>query len=507
MTTGNVSQQHPDYVEFRSEWQLMRDAVRGEKAIKERGIEYLPMPEGFGTDSDGGTNRYEGSYKFRAEYDEIVNPAIQAMVGVIHGREIQIAIPDVMEDLWENATADGLPLEAFHRRITAEVLAQGRYGLLVGAPSEGTDLPYLVGYEAETIINWDEDRKFFVLDESGLVRDGFAWKEQEQYRVLELNEAGEYEARVYNEDQVAEEVDPADIRAKGGQRLKEIPFVIIGPRDLSVKPEQPPLMSMARATIAMYQLSADHRWQLFMSGQETLFIINGEKPEFVGAGSVVVLTSEAGEEAEGEYRQPDAKYVGPSCAGIDAHKEAIDDEKQKAISAGARLFNSAGSRQVESGEALQVRYAAETASLLTVAQASCAGLEKALRHVARFMGLSDSVIEEIVVTPPKKLIDRTLTPQEMDSLLKLWTDGAISYETFYDNLQRGNVASSERDAEEEQELIDDEGFDDEVELGAIDPATGLPVPPPDPNAPPVDPNAQRPPRAPAAPPRAPARAA
>lgn len=78
-----------------------------------------------------------------------------------------------MQPLWEKATKDGLPLEALHRRITAELLTTGRYALLADAATEGSDLPWLAGYTAEALINWADDRSMFVLDESGLRREGF----------------------------------------------------------------------------------------------------------------------------------------------------------------------------------------------------------------------------------------------------------------------------------------------------------------------------------------------
>lgn len=462
----NVAEHRPEYDEFFPEWKLMRDSVRGEAAMKAADTEYLPMPSGFEQQSDKGLSLYKTSYQFRAQYPEIVNPAVQAMIGVIHSKEIQIDLPDVMMGLWENATPDGLPLEAFFRRITGELLTTGRYGLLVGAASTGSTLPYLVGYETEKIINWDDDRSFFVLDESGLVRNGFAWEEQEQYRVLELRN-NVYTTRTYSQGEIADEAPAEDAtdasdeeeivvpNARGGRELDEIPFVVIGPRDLSLAPETPPLKSIANSALAMYQLSADYRWQLFMTGQETLFIINGDKPSFVGAGAVVVLSASRGEDGD-EYVMPDAKYVGPSGTGIKAHREAMQDEANKAASAGARLFNSEGARQVESGDARRIRLAAETASLLSIAQASCAGLEKALRYIGKMMRLPDATIETIVVHAPTELVDREMSPEEMKAILGLYEGGLISYETAYENLQKGNVASPERDAEEERKLIDDD---------------------------------------------------
>ncbi len=329
--TEAVDTKHPDYLDRADEWRLMRDSDRGETAIKSGGTLYLPKPNGFTKQPDGGTALYE-AYQRRAQFPEIVQPAVMAMVGVIHQAEIKIVIPDSMAGLWEKATADGLPLEAFHRRITAELLLMGRYSVLVDAPSSG-DMPRLAGYQAETLINWAEDRTMFVLDESGLVRNGFQWENRKQYLALTL-EDGRYVGRRYDEGGIVIDGKEGEPTTAKGDNLTEIPFVVMGPRDLSLKPETSPCIGIARAAKSIYQLSADYRWSLFMAGQETLFIINGDRPEVVGSGVIVEI------KGGGDGNPPDAKYVGPAGTGIAAHRTAIVDEQQNAASAGARLFNS-----------------------------------------------------------------------------------------------------------------------------------------------------------------------
>jgi len=452
-----VSTKHPDYDDRAGEWRLMRDTIRGETAVKDGTTAYLPMPTGFAEQKDGGKALY-AQYQSRAQFQEIVQPAIQAMVGVIHQSEINIQMPDSMKGIWEQATADGLPLEAFHRRITAEVLSTGRYAILADAPSAGGDMPRLVGYQAESLINWSDERDMFVLDESGLVRNGFSWERREQYLAL-LIEGGRYVGQRY--DAAGNLVDGQQAEPVTARRetLAEIPLVVIGPRDLSLKPETPPLIGIARSALAMYQLSADYRWQLFMTGQETLVVINGDAPEAVGAGVVISL------KGGGDGNPPDAKYVGPSGTGIEAHRTAILDEQQNAANSGAKLFNT-GTKSAESGDALRIRYAAETASLISVAQASCAGLEKALRYAALMKGLNP---EDVIVTPPKSLVEREMSPEEMSAIMGLWEKGLISGETAYENLQAGRVASPERTWEEERELIDADDIGDDDSLNALPP--------------------------------------
>ncbi|MNL79230.1 hypothetical protein D3C87_2057850 [compost metagenome] len=59
-----------------------------------------------------------------------------------------------------------------------------------------------------------------------------------------------------------------------------------------------------------------------------------------------------------------------------------------------------------------------------------------------------------------------MTPEQAASLVSLWQNGAIAYETLYENLQRGEIASAERDFEAELKLIDEERFGSEEERKA-----------------------------------------
>lgn len=443
--TDAVDTKHPSYVALAEQWQLMRDTAGGEGDVKAAGEEYLSQPSGFKAQADGGKALYT-AYQKRAQFPEIVSPTIHGMVGVIHRTEAQIELPPAMEPLWERATKDGLPLEALHRRITAELLTTGRYALLADASSEGSDLPWLAGYTAEALINWADDRTLFVLDESGLRREGFRWEAQRRFRVLEMKD-GAYTVQTFTGSELAagEVLQP---RGRGNVQLTEIPFVVIGARDLSLPPENPPLMGVSRSAIALYQLSADYRWQLFMTGQETLVVINGDAPAAVGAGAVIAIKQ--GE----QIGTPDVKYVGPAGTGIAAHRVAIQDERAAAAQAGARLFNSAENKSAESGDALRIRFAAETATLTSIAQASAQGLEKALRHIAVMIGHKP---EDVTVKPNLSFVDSTLTPQEAVQLVSVWQSGALSKQTLYENLQRGELASAERSFEEEEELIAAEG--------------------------------------------------
>lgn len=433
----SVDSRHPKYVEYEREWRIMRDTSRGEYLVKRWSTEYLPKPSGFAMQADGGEAMY-AAYKKRAQFPEIVSPTIQGIIGIIHGQEWQVQLPDALEYIYEDATPEHINLESFMRRVTTETLLMGRYGVLTDVRN---NLPYLAGYKAETIINWDEERDLFVLDESDLRRTDFTWDTEEKYRVLML-EDGRYVQKVYIDGQWVDRFEPT---ARGGSVLDEIPFVIIGAKDLRVDVEEPPLIGVARAALAQYRLDADYRHQLYMSGQETLFIINGEAPSVVGAGVVHRLEAPEGV-------QVDAKYVGPSGNTIEAHRVAIADESIRAAQSGARLLDQR-ERSGESGEARRLRFGAETASLKTIANTSAAGIEKALKYAARFIGANE---DEVIVTPPPKLMEPIMSAQEAKTLVEGWQSGGYSYQTLYENLQRGQIASQERTFEDELSLMDGE---------------------------------------------------
>lgn len=435
---GSVKTLHPAITSIRQkEWQLCRDAMDGEGAIKQRGEEYLPMPSGFRGQDDGGKAMYL-AYQGRAQFPELMAPSVAAMIGIIHGREIPVTMPDAMMYLWEDADGNGLPLEAFHRRITRELLVIGSYGVLTDAPREGGD-PYLAGYRRDKLINWDKD--WWVLDESTMRRDGFAWEQLELYFMMGL-EAENYVAAILDEN--GEIVEEVIVRARGGGALPRIPFVVGNALDISPRIEPPPMIGVARAALAMYQLSADYRHQLYMSGQETLVAIDGDAPETVGAGTVHEMRGAAG-------MKPDLKYVSPSCSGIEAHDRAMMMQREAAVSAGARLFEQVA-RGAESGEAKRLRYASETATLVSIAQNSCLILERALKNAAMIMGLPE---DDIVVEAPTDLMDRTLSAQEFASLFGVYQEGGMSWETYFANGQRGGIFSTEDTAEDEAGRLGD----------------------------------------------------
>lgn len=261
----DITIKNPLYEDFAPSWELMRDAFGGEEDIKSKGEKYLPNKTGIEAlakvDPVRAAKAYN-AYKLRAEFPDLVALTVRGAVGTMLDKAAVIELPSELEPLREKATRDGLTLEALHRRIATEVMLTGRYGVLPGIAQDGS--PYLAGYVAESIINWDvdenQDTDFLVLDETGLVRDRETgeWGTVERYRECFV-ENGRYGARVWGKDSKGTWTanEPVEALDRKRRPLPFLPFVFINTSDLTPSPDDVPLYGLAKLAVRIYRMDAD----------------------------------------------------------------------------------------------------------------------------------------------------------------------------------------------------------------------------------------------------------
>jgi hypothetical protein len=506
MATSSVDTQHPLYIKRQPDWKLVRDCVEGERKVKGERQTYLPATSGMrdlgmkNAEQDGSI-LYE-SYLTRAVFPEIVQPAINALVGVMHREPADIQLPAGMEDMRDNSTPEGESLQVLLRRINEQQLITGRIGLLVDVPEGSAEvIPYIVCYEAECIINWDQSRRkdgrdradLVVLDESTNERtDRFTWEMVRKHLVLDLAPAGEdnssgggerisapSEGSVYRSQLIVQEnrtgleaeginrqtkVSPTDVPKEAvtpklkGQTLPEIPFVFIGSVDLSPLPDQVPMLPLARLALTIYRGEADYRNTLFQQGQDTLVVTGdtpageGDKPpkRTLGASASLDLSPGA-----------DAKFIGVSSSGLPEQRQALENDRNRASELGANLLSSMKGGGKEAMESLKIRVAARTATIMTVVKAGAEGLQTALRTAAEWRGLNP---EEVIVTPNLDFVEDSFMPSDVVDLMNAKRLGApISMETVHRYLKEKDLTVLEfeeelRKIEEEEPETDEAGF-------------------------------------------------
>lgn len=451
---------NPQYSEIVYDWYKLRDCYDGESAIKglrvragrlSRDLDYLPATPGQNLDGLGhgqlGRQNYD-AYKNRAVFPSFVSEAVKAMIGVMHNKPAVIELPSALEPLRERATVTGESLNLLLRRINEAQLITGRIGLLLDLPAQGNpQLPYVVTYEAEHVINWDDGAvdnptlqtlNLVVLDESDYERNvEFEWRMVNQYRVLvlgdpEANEtAGLYQQALFRETTT---FNPALLMTPSirGNTLQQIPFVFVNSTDLLPEPINPPLLQLADLCLAIYRGEADYRQNLFMQAQDTLVTIGELEREGdvrVGAG--------------GHIKVPvggDAKFIGVGSAGLGEQRSALENDRRRAAELGAQLLD-ATSRQKESGEALHIRVAAQTATLNQIALAGAEALQRILRIAAEWIGADPKAV---TVSPNLDFANAGASPADVLQIAQAKASGApISDESFHAYLKESEYTVME----------------------------------------------------------------
>jgi len=460
---------HPEYAMFLQMWIDMRVFHKGQRAVKERGTEYLPPTSGMVLDGmnagDIGLSAYK-AYKDRAIFPDYVREGVEALMGLIHQHDAKIELPPRMEYLRTKATINGESLLMLLRKMNEEQLISGRLGLLVDLPADPDPAkpePFVSMYSAESITNWDDgtseigenNLNMVVLDESCYVRDGFSWVWKERYRVLKLNDDAEnefmdeYIQGLFIESDYDETLMKAPMLR--GQKMKTIPFIFVNSKDLISVPDYPPLIGLGETCLTIYRGEADYRQNLHMQGQDTLAIVGGIRNPSALPGADDAIRVGAGSRLDIELGG-DAKFIGVSSMGLSEQRNAIENDRKRAeFKAGQLIGNQ--SLKNESGNAMIARLAAQTANLNQIALSSGEGLQRALRQIAIWIGEDP---RNVKVLPNTEFTNAASNAQELVYLMTARSMGApLSMFSIHTSLKDKGYTTMEY--AEESALVKTEG--------------------------------------------------
>lgn len=412
-----VTAEHEQYAAMADDWRMMEDALIGPRAIKGASTGYLPKTSGMieaeslaATDNSPLTpeqaRKLYQAYKERGDYQLWVKDSLRTMIGLVSRQEPEIVLPARMQALEHEATADGFGLKQLFLRIVSALLTKGRKPLLVEFDDSGN--PYIATYTAETAINWRtsdtggrQDITLVVLREQRLKDDSdeFEPKYEPVYRVLDLVE-GKYRVRVLSENgkPIEDEVFPGRQGGTQSTPLNFIPLVFAGSTDNNADVDEIPLLTMAQAALKYYQLSADYYTSLHYTSHPQPWISGMSENDDVrvtGPMAAWMLPTDA-----------QAGYLEFQGAGIEALRLAMQDQKNAAAEAGAKVLDVGGT---ESGEARKARQQDQHSSLYSVCITAAEAVEQTLKYVAYWMGLSpDDVTFKIEPKFTKEEIDAAM---------------------------------------------------------------------------------------------------
>lgn len=445
-----VNTRHPQYEATVNQWQRCRDAADGSDAVKARGTEYLPRL------SDQSDQEYE-AYKMRAMWYGATARTIQGLMGAVFRKAPQVTVPSGIEPHLKDVTLTGVPFEAFAKTTVAEILKTGRYGVLVdmGTDDAVDKRPYWVAYTAGQIINWrtiqrDGDTVLtqVVLEESAPVPgdDAFEHKTVPQYRVLKLVE-GKYLVELWRQKDGKPdewEVQQTLTPQFRGQPLDYIPFCFIGPTHLTTDVDKPPLLDLVDVNLSHYRSSADLEHGRHFCGLPTPWVAGFPENTKLKIGSSVAWVSNDVQAKAGML-----EFTGQ---GLGALVTACEHKERIMAVLGARMLEEQ-KKAIEAADTHRLRGAGEQSVLQSIAGTVEAALKKVLEWHVTWAGQSADGVE---LELNKDFAETRMQPTELAELVKTWQGGAISHETLYWNLQRGDLTRPDVTFEDEKKLIDEE---------------------------------------------------
>lgn len=462
-----INSTHAQYKEWSPEWIKCRDAVAGSHKVKAKGKAYLPELPGH----RGRVRDYE-DYKQRTLFLGASGRTVQGLSGAVFRKQPSLEGPTgrAAESVLDDVTGTGVSWERLAQDVVDEVLTTGRCALYVTHTDDQArrPRPFVSLVKAEEIVNWHvtvEDGamalEWVVLREcvEEFQDDPFAPKEVEQYRLLQLNTEGAapvFEVSIWREN--ADSTDDRDrwvavermVPTRRGQPLDHIPIFFIGPTNTEPSCEKPPLLDLVEANLNHYQQNADYRNVLFFCAAGVTAWVAGfdtDKELRLGGSTAWVTNNENAK----------AGFLEFTGQGAQPLVDSLDKLEHYMAYMGSRLL-AQPKKAVEAADTHRLRTAAEQVTVQSLSQTAGQALGVALTELLAWAGLEGAV----TVALNTDLADLVMDHQTLAALVAALQGGSISFDTFWHNLERGELTQPGVTADDERRRI-------EIQLGAPSP--------------------------------------
>jgi hypothetical protein len=461
-----VTQPRKEYSYYLRDVERNRAAVAGEREVKRNGIKFLPPLASMccsitytadqrqvftqhATLTEEGRAAYE-KYKTLASFYGATGRTVDGLVGLIFSKKAIKELPPLVEYLDDNADSRGSTLRDLAKKACNEAFISPRSGLLVARPTtpQGTSnadaeannlIPKILHYRFEDIINWDyevidnvEKLSLLVLQELKTKRTGYEVEVEYQYRVLELID-GIYNQSLYNDaGAIVKTIEPVTVN---GVVSREIPFYFIecGSEGKAI------INDLVDMNFHHYQVSADYNSKNHFSSFTIYYETGAQSGQNMLMGNGVKWSNNQTDATFG-ILQPDGN--------ADALRISLQDDEQRMAALGAEALKPRSSG-AESAEAKSLDQVAQNSTTADVAITVSEAFVKAINFASRWMGGTEDTDYQLNTD----YNPTGMNAQSLTALLAQLQGGGISYQTYYENLQRGEIASTERTAEEEKAAI------------------------------------------------------
>ena len=429
-------------------WILTEDLQSGTFGIRRKHRRYLPQePRELDEQYD---NRLARS---------VVPPYLQRIEKMLGGMLVRKPVRlndvgDVIREQLFDVDLQGNDLNVWCYEVSRLAIRYGHVGVLVDAPAAGAKgRPYWVTYSPREILGWrteiiDGMQKFTQLRllEKVTEQDGdYGEKEVEQVRVLT---PGAFEIHRRNEKS-----GEYTLHEEGTTSLTEIPFAVAYSNRVNFMESRPPMEDIAELNLKAYQIQSDLDNQLHISAVPMLaFFGFPQTSEEVSAGPGEAIAFPS--DGKAEYIEPDGKSFNAQFERLDRLEKQINTLALASV-LGQKL-------SAETAESKRIDRSQGDSTMMVVAQQVQDLIDNCLLFHANYLGSNEAGSSFV----NRDFLAARLDPQEIGSLLQLYTAGTITQETLLKQLESGEVLGDEFDVEEELEATQQASL---VEIDAPEP--------------------------------------
>ena len=420
-------------------WLLIEALLQGTYGIRKKHRKYLPQePRELDEAYDNRLMRSTlAPYYVRLE---------RMLAGMLTRKPVRLEdVTDVVTEQLFDVDLQGNDLNVWTYETARKCIRYGHVGVLVDAPKAGDNgRPYWTQYTPRDILGWRSEIKNgeqkltqLRLMEEITVPDGlYGEKQLQQVRVLT---PGAFE--IHQKDKKGDFV----LVDEGSTSLSEIPFAVAYSNRVGVLESRPPLADIAELNLKAYQVQSDLDNQLHISAVPMLAIYGfPQSAEEISAGPGEAMALP--ESARAEYIEPGGNSYSAQFQRLDQIAGQINELGLAAV-LGQKL-------SAETAEAKRIDRSQGDSTMMVIAQQMQDLIDNCLSFHAQFMQQSQAGSSFI----NRDFLATRLEPQEIQSLLQLYTAGTITQETLLNQLSAGEVLGDEFDVEEEIEATQTGGL-------------------------------------------------
>ena len=417
-------------------WILIEDLMQGTYGMRRKHRRYLPQEP----------RELDESYDNRLARS-VCPPYYQRLermlAGMLTRKPVRLTdTADIIQEQLFDVDLQGNDLNVWTYETTRKMVRYGHVGVLVDAPkAEYEGRPYWCTYTPREILGWRYEGSELVqlrLMEKVVLPDGeYGEKTAEQVRVLT---PGEYKIYQKQKNTNFELID------EGTTSLDKIPFSVAYANRLNIMESRPPLEDIAELNLKTYQVQSDLDNQLHISAVPMLaFFGFPSAAEEVSAGPGEAIAFPA--DGRAEYIEPKGTSFDHQFKRLEQIAGQINELGLSAV-LGQKL-------SAETAEAKRLDRSQGDSTMMVIAQNMQDMIDNSLQFHAQYLGNTTAAGSSYV---NRDFLGARLDPQEIGSLLQLYTAGTITQETLLNQLSLGEVLGDEFDVDAELEATANAGL-------------------------------------------------